>query len=71
MLKDVLENNFYISVGGTLTFKNAKRVVEVVERVPLDRLLIETDCPYLTPEPHRGKRNDSSYVRLVAEKLQR
>jgi len=49
MLKDVLENNFYISVGGTLTFKNAKRVVEVVERVPLDRLLIE------------GKRNDSSY----------
>jgi len=55
MLKDVLENNFYISVGGTLTFKNAKRVVEVVERVPLDRLLIETDCPYLTPEPHRGR----------------
>ncbi|WP_136479600.1 TatD family hydrolase [Acetivibrio thermocellus] len=69
MLMDVLENNFYISVGGTLTFKNAKRVVEVVERVPLDRLLIETDCPYLTPEPHRGKRNDSSYVRLVAEKI--
>ncbi|HOM02515.1 MAG TPA: TatD family hydrolase [Acetivibrio sp.] len=69
MLRDVLENNFYISVGGTLTFKNAKKAVEVVEHVPLDRLLIETDCPYLTPEPHRGKRNDSSYVRLVAEKI--
>ncbi|WP_265446820.1 TatD family hydrolase [Acetivibrio straminisolvens] len=69
MLRDVLDNNFCISVGGTLTFKNAKKAVEVVERVPLDRLLIETDCPYLTPEPHRGKRNDSSYVRLVAEKI--
>lgn len=69
MLKEVLDNNFYISVGGALTFKNAKKLVEVVEYVPLDRLLIETDCPYLTPEPHRGKRNDSSYVRYVAEKI--
>ncbi|RXE59303.1 TatD family hydrolase [Acetivibrio mesophilus] len=69
MLRDVLENNFCISVGGALTFKNAKKTVEVVEHVPLDKLLIETDCPYLTPEPHRGKRNDSSYVRLVAEKI--
>jgi TatD DNase family protein len=69
MLREVLDNNFYISVGGALTFKNAKKLVEVVEYVPLDRLMIETDCPYLTPEPHRGKRNDSGHVRLVAQKI--
>ncbi|MCR4434998.1 MAG: TatD family hydrolase [Clostridiales bacterium] len=69
MAKELLDNNFYISVGGPVTFKNAKKLVEVVKFVPGDRLLIETDCPYLTPEPHRGKRNDSSYVRLVAEKI--
>lgn len=69
MAKELLNNNFYISVGGSLTFKNAKKLVEVVRWIPLDKLLIETDCPYLTPEPHRGKRNDSSYVRFVAEKV--
>jgi len=69
MAKELLNCNFYISVGGSLTFKNAKKLVEVVRWIPLDKLLIETDCPYLTPEPHRGKRNDSSYVRFVAEKV--
>ncbi|MCX7745288.1 MAG: TatD family hydrolase [Clostridia bacterium] len=69
MAKEVLEHNLYISVGGPVTFKNAKKTIEVVKYVPLDRLLIETDCPYLTPEPYRGKRNDSSFVRLVAEKI--
>lgn len=69
MAKELLSYNFYISVGGALTFKNAKKLVEVVRWIPLNRLLIETDCPYLTPEPHRGKRNDSSYVRFVAEKV--
>ena len=69
MAKELLKYNFYISVGGTLTFKNAKKLVEVVSWIPMDKLLIETDCPYLTPEPHRGKRNDSSYVRFVAEKV--
>ncbi|MCX7842969.1 MAG: TatD family hydrolase [Clostridia bacterium] len=69
MARELLNNNFYISVGGALTFKNAVKAVEVVKAVPMDRLLIETDCPYLTPEPHRGKRNDSSYVRFVAEKV--
>ncbi len=69
MAKELLNYNFYISVGGALTFKNAKKLVEVVRWIPMDRLLIETDCPYLTPEPHRGKRNDSSYVRFVAEKV--
>ncbi len=69
MARELLRLNFYISVGGTVTFKNAKKVIDVVKYVPLDRLLIETDCPYLTPEPYRGKRNDSGYIRLVAEKI--
>jgi len=69
MAKELLNHNFYISVGGSLTFKNAKKLVEVVKWIPMDKLLIETDCPYLTPEPHRGKRNDSSYVKFVAEKV--
>ena len=69
MARELLENNFYISVGGPVTFKNAKKIIEVVKFVPDDRLLIETDCPYLTPEPHRGKRNDSSYVKFVAERI--
>lgn len=62
-----LDMNFYISFGGPVTFKNARVPKEVLEKVPLDRLLIETDCPYLAPHPFRGKRNESSYVTLVAE----
>jgi TatD DNase family protein len=69
MAKEVMDNNFYISVGGPVTYRNAGRLVDVVKYVPEDRLLIETDCPYLTPEPFRGRRNDSSLVRLVAEKI--
>jgi len=69
MARELLDNNFYVSVGGTVTFKNAKKIIDVVKYVPLDRLLIETDCPYLTPEPYRGRRNESIYVRLVAEKV--
>lgn len=62
-----LDLGFYISFGGPVTYKNAKQPKEVLAKVPLDRLLIETDSPYLTPHPHRGKRNESGYVRLVAE----
>lgn len=62
-----LDMNFYISFGGPVTFKNAKQPKEVLAQVPLDRLLIETDAPYLAPHPYRGKRNETSYVRLVAE----
>ena len=69
MARVVLDNNLYISVGGAVTFKNARKLLDVVKYVPIDRLLIETDCPYLTPEPYRGKRNDSGFVRLVAEKI--
>lgn len=67
--KECLELGFYISFGGPLTFKNAKKPKEVAAQIPLDRLLIETDSPYLTPHPFRGKRNESSYVKLVAQSL--
>ncbi|MGN1401626.1 MAG: TatD family hydrolase [Bacillus sp. (in: firmicutes)] len=67
--KECMKMNFFISFGGPVTFKNARNVKEVAADIPLDRLLIETDCPYLTPHPHRGKRNEPSYVKLVAEEL--
>lgn len=69
MAQELIRNNFYISVGGSITFKNARKLPEVVKSIPLDKLLIETDCPYMTPEPFRGRRNDSSFIRLVAEKI--
>jgi TatD DNase family protein len=61
--------NFYISLGGPVTFKNAKKPKEVALEVPLDKLLIETDCPYLAPHPHRGKRNEPAYVKMVAQQV--
>ncbi|WP_432204520.1 TatD family hydrolase [Cetobacterium somerae] len=64
-----LIDRFYLGIGGTLTFKNAKKTVEVVKNIPLDRIVIETDCPYLTPEPFRGKRNEPIYVEYVAQKI--
>lgn len=64
-----LKLGYYISIAGPVTFKNARKLQRVVGGVPLDRLLIETDCPYLTPEPHRGKRNEPAYVRHVAIKV--
>lgn len=64
-----LDLNFYISLGGPVTFKNAKLPKDVAKVVPLDRLLIETDCPFLAPHPNRGKRNEPAYVSLVAEKI--
>ena len=67
--KAVLKMGFYISFTGVLTFKNARRAIEALEIIPLDRLFIETDCPYMAPEPFRGTRNDSSLVYRVAEKI--
>ena len=62
MAREFVKLGFCISLAGTITFKNAREPKEVALSVPLDRLLIETDCPYLTPVPHRGKRNEPSYV---------
>ncbi|MBM7569349.1 TatD DNase family protein [Paenibacillus sacheonensis] len=67
--KQCLDMNFYISFGGPLTFQNARVPKEVMAKVPLDRLLIETDAPYLAPHPYRGKRNESAFVRLVANTM--
>ena len=64
-----IDMGFYISIPGTVTFKGANLIQDVVRNVPLEHLLIETDCPFLTPAPHRGKRNEPAYVRLVAEKI--
>ncbi|WP_282142419.1 TatD family hydrolase [Cytobacillus oceanisediminis] len=67
--KECVDMNFFISLGGPVTFKNAKKPKEVADVIPLEKLLIETDCPYLTPHPFRGKRNEPSYVKLVAEQI--
>lgn len=69
MMRECLKLNMYISISGPITFKNARKTVEVAKEIPLDLLLIETDSPYLTPVPHRGERNYPSYVRFVAEKI--
>ena len=69
--KQCIEMNFYISIAGPVTFKNAKKLKEVATFVPIERLLIETDCPYLTPHPFRGTRNEPAYVRYVAEEIAR
>ena len=63
------EHNFYFGIGGVLTFKNAKKLLEVLPKIPKDKLLIETDAPYLTPHPHRGERNEPYYTTFVAQKM--
>lgn len=68
-MREVVTMGMYIGLGGAVTFKNAKKPLEVACEVPLDRLLLETDCPYMTPVPHRGKRNDSSYIPFTAQKI--
>jgi TatD DNase family protein len=67
--KQCIDMNFYISLGGPVTFKNAKKPKEVAAEIPLEHLLIETDCPYLTPHPYRGKRNEPAYIKYVAEQI--
>lgn len=63
------QHNFYFGVGGVVTFQNAKKLISVLPKIPLEKLLLETDAPYLTPTPHRGKRNEPLYTTLVAEKI--
>ena len=66
---ELVRRGWYIGFTGVVTFKNARRAVETAQSIPLDRILIETDCPYMAPEPYRGRRNDPSYVPLVAQKI--
>lgn len=67
MAKEIIRLGMYIGLGGAVTFKNAKKPVEVAKYVPLDRLVLETDCPYMTPVPFRGKRNESSLISYTAD----
>ena len=68
-LLPLAEHNFYFGIGGVLTFKNAKKLIEVLPKIPKNKLLIETDAPYLTPHPHRGERNEPYYTVFVASKM--
>ena len=69
LAKEFVKMGFYIGIGGVLTFKNARKLVEVAGEIPLEHLLLETDCPYLAPVPYRGKRNSSLYLPYVVTKL--
>jgi TatD DNase family protein len=68
-LLKLADKNFYYGIGGVITFKNAKKLVNVFPKIPEDKLILETDAPYLTPHPHRGKRNEPLYTKIVASKL--
>jgi TatD DNase family protein len=67
--KDCLKLGYYIGFTGVITFKNAKKIAEVAKVIPMDRILVETDCPYMAPEPLRGKRNQSDYIKYIIEKI--
>jgi len=64
-----LKDRFYYGIGGVVTFKNAKKLINVIPKIPLNRIVLETDAPYLTPEPYRGKRNEPAYTTFIAKKL--
>ncbi len=68
-LLSLAKENFYFGIGGVLTFKNARKLVEVLPKIPEEKLLVETDGPYLTPHPHRGKRNEPAYTSFIVEKM--
>ena len=69
LAREFVKMGYYIGVGGVVTFKNAKKLKETVQMIPLERILLETDCPYMAPEPYRGKRNNSTYLPYVVEKI--
>lgn len=69
MAQEFIKMGYYIGVGGVVTFKNAKKLIETVETIPLESILLETDCPYMAPEPYRGKRNSSLYLPYVVERI--
>ncbi len=69
MARELVKQGMYIGLNGVATFKNARKSLEVVKEIPIERLVLETDCPYLAPEPHRGKRNDSSLIPCIARRI--
>jgi len=69
MAREFIKLGFYIGVGGVVTFRNAKNIISVIENISIHNILLETDAPYLTPEPYRGMKNDSSYIPLIANKI--
>lgn len=69
MAAQLVDKGWYIGFTGVITFKNARKALETIERIPLERIVLETDCPYMAPEPFRGKRNDPGYMFRMAEKL--
>ena len=69
MASQYVKMGYYIGIGGVVTFKNAKKLKEVADKVSIQDIVIETDCPYMSPEPHRGRRNDSSMLKYVADKI--
>ena len=71
MALDYVNMDFHIGVGGVVTFKNARKLKETVEAIPLTSIVLETDCPYLAPEPYRGKRNNSAYISYIAAEIAR
>jgi len=71
MALEFIKMGYYIGVGGVVTFKNAKKLKETIEVIPLEKILLETDCPYMAPEPYRGKRNSSLYLPYVIEEIAR
>ena len=69
LLLDLYEHDFYFGIGGVITFKNAKKLVKILPKIPIDRLVVETDAPYLTPHPYRGERNEPLYTTFVIKKI--
>ena len=69
MAKEYVKRGYFLGVGGVVTYKNARKLVETVEQIPLSHIVLETDCPFLSPEPLRGKRNSSANLPLVVRKI--
>lgn len=69
MAQEYVKMGYYIGIGGVLTFKNAKKLIETAKLIPIEKIVLETDCPYLSPEPNRGKRNDSTNIKYVVKVL--
>lgn len=69
MAQEYVKMGYYIGIGGVLTFKNAKKLIETAKLIPIEKIVLETDCPYLSPEPNRGKRNDSTNIKYVVKAL--